>query len=178
MPTNNDIIEQGLKMARKAIYQAIWKQMKTLSIELLRRAVEDYNGRNLTGNTITSISAGLYDVDSPYPIILNAIDVIGLREPIWHKLTEGDIWIGEDYDGNYRYEFAANVKTDVGYGANTSYKFLLDYKLPAECSLGIVLCTGTEYSEYLKDELNYDVLVGAYKSAPMMAEGQWRKIKV
>ena len=180
MPTNDDRIEKGLRMARNAIYQAIWRQMKVLSVELVRHAAEDYNGGNLTGNTLTSISAGLYDIDSPFPIILNAVDVIGLEEPIWHKLTAGDIWEGEDYDGNIREGFRAKINTDEGSGIGTSFSFLMGYKLPAGVSLGIVVCTGTEYSEYLTKEeaLKYDVLIGASKAAPSMAQSQWKKIKV
>ena len=180
MPTNDEILEQGLRKAKQAIYKAVWRQMKSLSVELVRRAVEDYDGGNLTGNTITSISAGIYDIDSPFPLILNAVDVVGLKEPIWHKMSAPNIWQGEDYDGNERRRFRADIVTDEDFGTNTSIRFLLSYRLSPSYSLGIVVCTGTEYSEYLTkaDALKYDVLISAAKAAPRMAEAHWRKIKI
>ena len=43
MPTNDEILEQGLRKAKQAIYKAVWRQMKSLSVELVKRAVEDYD---------------------------------------------------------------------------------------------------------------------------------------
>jgi hypothetical protein len=180
MPSNDKVLEEGLLKAKKIIYQSLWRELKSLSVELIRRAVEDYDGCNLTGNTITSISAGIYERQMPYPIILNAMDVVGLREPIWHKFSAPGLWVGEDYDGEERKGFEANIKTDQDFGYNTSYHFLLNYKLPANTDFGIVVCTGTEYSEYLtrEEDLAYDVLIGAHKAAPMMAENHWKRIRM
>lgn len=180
MPTKDDIIEKGIHEAKKIIYKALWKQMHLLSVDLVRYAVEQYDGGDLTGNTITSIAAGVYDKDMPFPEIIFAKDVIGLKNPIWHKLTKNDVWIGVDYDGYEREGFEAKISTDEGSGIEMSFDFLMGYKLPSQCELGIVVCTGTEYSEYLtvEEDLKYDLLISSFKAAPRMAELRWKKIKV
>jgi hypothetical protein len=56
-----------------------------------------------------------------------------------------------DYDGNFRKKFVGIVKTDRGWGDDTSIQFLTSYDPPFRSSkTGIVMCTGTEYSEFLE----------------------------
>lgn len=145
----------------------------------VQEAVEAYtrNGRNLTGNTITSISAGVYKQGMP-PVIVNARGITGLPAPIMKKLRINERFEGLDYDGNERKDFAATVDTDGDYGENTSRDFLARYRLPSSCTFGIVVTTGTEYSEFLTKELNYDVLISTYRRAKEIAHFEWKKIWV
>jgi len=183
MTQTNDIekaLEQGFQKARMLVYQAVWKQMRLCAIEFVRQAVDDYNGGNLTGNTITSISAGLYAEGMPQPEIINAREVVGLKSPIATKLHKGETFRGIDYDGRERKGFVADVETDGDYGEGTAFHILQSYRLPAGATFGIVVTTGTEYSEYLTKEkdLNYDVLISTFKNAPATAWKHWRRIKV
>lgn len=179
--TNIDkVLEDGFKKARLLMYQAVWKAMRECAIRFVREAVDAYNGGNLTGNTITSISAGIYAEGMPQPEIVSARDVLGLKNPIRKKLHKGETFEGEDYDGRERSGFTADVETDGDYGEGTSFHILQSYKLPAGCTFGIVVTTGTEYSDYLtkERELHYDVLVSTFKKAPNIAQLEWKKIKV
>lgn len=179
--TNIDkVLEEGFKKARMAMYQAVWKAMRECAIRFVREAVDAYDGGNLTGNTITSICAGIYEQGAPQPEIITARDVVGLRNPIFRKLRMGETYEGKDYDGRERSGFIANVDTDGDYGEVTSFHILQSYKLPANTTFGIVVTTGTEYSEYLTKTaaLNYDVLISTYKKAPHIAELEWKKIRV
>lgn len=88
----------------------------------------------MTGNTITSISAGIYDIDSPFPLILNAVDVVGLKEPIWHKMSAPNIWHGEDYDGNRKKgRFRADIVTDEDF--RNKHKHTISSELQASSFL-------------------------------------------
>lgn len=171
------VLEEGFKKAQQAIYRAVYAAMKECAIRFVEEAVSDYDGGNLTGNTITSISAGLYEQGMPQPIVISARD-LGLKSPIAKKLHKGVYFEGEDYDGNMRKGFKAVKDTDGGYGEGTSSHILQSYKLPAGCTFGIVVTTGTEYSEYLTKELDYDLLISTFKKAPRIARLEWKKIKV
>lgn len=170
-------LEEGFKKAQRTIYAAVYAAMKECAIRFVRDAVDAYDGRNLTGNTITSISAGIYEQGMPQPIVLSARD-LGLKAPIAKKLHKGVYFQGEDYDGNLRRGFKAVKDTDGDYGEGTSFHILQSYKLPADCTFGIVVTTGTEYSEYLTKELDYDLLISTFKKAPRIAQMEWKKIKV
>ena len=174
------VLEDGFKKARLAIYQAVSKALRECAIRFVRESVAAYNGGNLTGNTLTSISAGIYERGMPGPIVISAREVMNLRRPKYRKLHEGGSFKGLDYDGHKRKGFVATVETDGDYGEGTSFRFLQSYKLPANAAFGIVVTTGTEYSVYLtkEKELNYDVLVSTSKKAPHIADLEWKKIKL
>lgn len=108
--------------------------------------------RNLTGNTITSFAYGVY--------INHKIHTIGLfsGEPaIRVKLSKGEVLRNfTDYDGNTRQYFVADIDTDRTYGNDTSYQFLSKYKPKGKYAL--IFTTGTEYSAYLENVLNLNVL--------------------
>lgn len=178
--TNIDkVLEDGFKKARQIAYRAIFAAMKECAIRFVREAVDAYNGGNLTGNTITSISAGIYEQGMPQPIVISARD-LGLKSPVARKLRKGEVFSGTDYDGRERKGFRANVDTAGDFGEGTAFHILQNYKLPAGCAFGIVVTTGTEYSEYLtkEKELNYDLLISTFKKAPRIAQLEWKKIKV
>ena len=179
MPTNDNIIEEGLRKARIAIYNNLWECLKKTAYNLLSDAVDIYRSHNtnLTGNTFTSLAAGVYCIDRPYPEAVFAKDLFGLKDPVWHKLSKGDVFNGEDYNGKNR-SFTGSIETDGDYGYNTSYHFLLTYKLPPDNVLGIVVCTGTESSEYLQHKRKVDVLLGCYKDSPYILEQHIRTLKM
>ena len=109
--------------------------------------------RNLTGNTLTSYAYGVY--------VNGVIHTIGLfknGEPaIRIKLSKDEtVRNFEDYDGSIRSYFTGDIDTDRGYGDEFSYRFLSGYTPKGKFSL--VFTTGTEYSAYLENVLNLNVL--------------------
>ena len=82
--------------------------------------------------------------------------------PIRNKLIKGEtVFDFEDYDGNIRTWFTADIDTDGGYGDNTSAQFLKNYKTKRQFS--IVFTTGTEYSEYLEKIRKVNVLTDGFE---------------
>lgn len=61
--------------------------------------------------------------------------------------------------------FTGTVETDKGYGETFSFNFLKRYKSKSRRGFEIVMCTGTEYSTYLENVLNADVLTGTFLKA-------------
>jgi hypothetical protein len=138
--------------AKRKIWDLVWpnlyEALVSLAHELIQSAEFEKEYMNLTGNTLTSYAVGIYKDGALIEIIQNS----NLKPPVRVKLTRGEAVIGfTDYDGNFRKKFVGIVKTDSGWGDDTSIKFLTSYDPPFRGSkTGIVMCTGTEYSEFLE----------------------------
>lgn len=126
--------------------------------------------RNLTGNTLTSYAYGVY--------LNGIIQTIGMyvgKDAIRVKLDKGEILRDfTDYDGGFRKYFKAEVETDKGYGNESSRKFLSEYKPSGKYS--IIFTTGTEYSAYLENVLNLNVLTDGFDYAKTDFINSFKKI--
>lgn len=138
----------------KEMYYYIISQMIGFGISMVNDVLPRQAGfGNLTGNTISSYAFGVY--------YLGKLVVMGFNKksepPIRNKLIKGETVTNfEDYDGNIRDWFTANVQTDGGYGTNSSMRFLQSYTTTRK--FAIVFTTGTEYSEYLENLRDLNVL--------------------
>lgn len=147
---SNDAV---FKVAKSKIWDLAWpnlyEALVSLAYELIQSAEFEKGYMNLTGNTLTSYAVGIYKDGVLIEIIQNS----KLRPPIRVKVTRGEVLVDfRDYDGNFRKKFVGIVKTDSGWGDDTSINFLTSYDPPFRSSkTGIVMCTGTEYSEFLED---------------------------
>jgi len=146
---SNDAV---FKAAKRRIWDLVWpnlyEALVSLAHELIQSAEFVKGYKNLTGNTLTSYAVGIYKDGALIEIIQNS----NLRPPVRVKLTCGEVWEDfRDYDGNFRKWFVGIVETDRGWGDETSINFLTSYDPPFRGSkTGIVMCTGTEYSEFLE----------------------------
>ena len=146
---SNDAV---FKAAKRRIWDLVWpnlyEALVSLAHELIQSAEFVKGYKNLTGNTLTSYAVGIYKDGALIEIIQNS----NLRPPVRVKLTRGEVWEDfRDYDGNFRKWFVGIVETDRGWGDETSINFLTSYDPPFRGSkTGIVMCTGTEYSEFLE----------------------------
>ena len=146
---SNDAV---FKAAKRRIWDLVWpnlyEALVSLAHELIQSAEFVKGYKNLTGNTLTSYAVGIYKDGALIEIIQNS----NLRPPVRVKLTRGEVWEDfYDYDGNFRKWFVGIVETDSGWGDETSINFLTSYDPPFRGSkTGIVMCTGTEYSEFLE----------------------------
>ena len=133
-------------------------------IELGRRLVSDVlpsqaRYDNLTGNTVTSYAFGIYNNGRMIYFGTN-----NLKSPIRNKLRIGENFTGVSYDGVFK-DFTANIDTDGGYGKDTSYQFLKDYR-PNTREFAMVITTGTEYSQYLENKRHINVLTNSKAVLP------------
>ena len=151
MNINEKAIREGMAKANAIIEQRINAALYRLGMYYLQHAIDNKEYSNLTGNTITSTSFGLY---KDYQ--LQQVIFISMKEAIRTKLIKGE-WFDEpfDYDGNVR-SFQGKIDTDAAYGKDLARDFLMQYR-PLKPN-AIVLTTGTEYSTYIENELDSNVL--------------------
>lgn len=143
----------GIKKVQEISYTY---QLEKLE-ELCKFMVETYlpEGKefsDVTGNTVTSYSYGIY-----YKGSLVSYGDSNKKPAIRVKLTNGENFSGTAYDGNEIEYFKAKVKTDQGYGNDTAFEFLSSYR-PKGKGFSVVITTGTEYSAYLENVRELNVL--------------------
>ena len=166
---SNDAVFQA---AKRKIWDLVWpnlyQALVSLAHDLIKSAEFEREYRNLTGNTITSYAVGIYKDGALIEIIQNS----NRKPPIRVKLTRGEAWVKfKDYDGNFRKKAVGIVKTDKGWGDDTSINFLTSYDPPFMSSkTGIVMCTGTEYSEFLEEAAGLNVLTSTRKELEAFGE--------
>ena len=152
-----DISKQLKSLMDKAypkISNQILMQMESFAESMIDNIIPIQRGfKNLTGNTITSFSYGLY-----YKGSLQKIGSYNGKKAIRVKLSRDEIFEGIDYDGNKR-RFTGVVDTDGSYGVNTAISFLKSKSPSGEYSL--IFTTGTEYSVYIENKMNKNVLTDA-----------------
>lgn len=138
----------------KIVDAYVEKQLIDFGIQMVNEALPSQQEfRNLTGNTLTSYAFGVYVNGSLRAMGFNK----DAKAPLRNKLIKDEIvYDFTDYDGNFRDYFRADVDTDAGYGQSSSVQFLQSYKSRAKYS--IIFTTGTEYSAYLENSLNLNVL--------------------
>ena len=176
MNINEKAIKDGMVKANTMISERVSMALLTFGEQLLSDAEISAEYHNLTGNTLTSLAFGLYNNFALVEVIL----LDNGKPAIRVKLTKGETVVNFlDYDGNLRRYFTADVNTDGNFGTSTSYQFLSSYKPLKPQS--IVICTGTEYSEYLEQELGLNVLSDTRDEARMrglnMFRNGFKKIK-
>ena len=110
---------------------------------------------NLTGNTISSYSFGVYHNGN-----LIYYGKANVKDAIRNKLTKGEIFSGISYDGFFVKGYLATIETDRKYGSETAYQFLNQYR-PNTRNFAMVVTTGTEYSAYLENVRHMNVLTGS-----------------
>lgn len=176
MDKNEKAFRDGMAKANIMIAERLSMGLLSLGEWLLNDAEVSAEYHNLTGNTLTSLAFGMYD-----NFMLKEIILLDSGKPaIRRKLVKGEV-ISDfvDYDGNLRPYFKGEVDTDGGWGTSTSYRFLRDYKPPKP--LSIVVTTGTEYSEFLEQELGLNVLTDTRDEARMRGKAMFlngfKKIK-
>lgn len=176
-------LEDGFKKAASIVYSEIQSSLIEIAESYVADAVSSWNtgrvlgkGKNLTGNTVTSMTAGVY-MQGILGAIITSQSLLGLKPPIRVKMRKRETFNGIDYDDIKRHWSQATVDTDGGYGVPFAISFLKSYNFPKdEC--GIVMTTGAEYSEYNVKMRHYDVLVGTHSVARNLANLEWKKIKV
>ena len=146
---------------REIVASKMMPVFRELAVGLLIDALQSKEHGDLTGNTLTSFTAGIYRDGRLYDVI-NLIDVANLDHPEYKKLVKDDVFYTIDrYDGKgvYSIDGSKLIDTDGKFGFEFSRTFLEGYKPPFTKGWGLVLTAGTECSEYLEDVRNLNVLI-------------------
>ena len=146
---SNDAVFQA---AKRKIWDLVWPNLREaivgLAADLIQSAELEKGYSNLTGNTLTSYAIGIYKDGVVSDILVND----NVMPPVHVKFTAGKVYKNfYDYDGVFHESVSVPIPTDETYGRDTSVGFLMGYTPPfTKPSVGFVMCTGTEYSEYLE----------------------------
>ncbi|MCC8038358.1 MAG: hypothetical protein LIP09_14260 [Bacteroidales bacterium] len=178
--SNSKLFDEGMKKARKIIEKHMWRELTRVTHSLAIGAARYYyeeGGPMMTGNTITSYTARFWHKGAEMATFSASED---WRKPIRTKLTEGEVFPAgaTRYDGeNQSYSYKAEVITDRDYGENTAFKFLSG-ATPSGATYIIRLTTGTEYSEWLENMRQIDVLTNySYRvESDMKWASFWNKL--
>lgn len=156
---NARTLQRGFSQFEKARERYIEKTLIEVGTEILTLVAKHRQFTGFTGNTQTSYACGIY-------VNGNCTQVI--RQTNWNeppkrvKVPAGRfVYLKDPYEGEARgVKGKRNIPNDGGFGADTSVRFLLTYKGAPKRGWGMVVCTGTEYSEYLETVKHLDVLSG------------------
>ena len=161
------------KRLEDIVYEKLYPRFRQAAINLIVDASNSKEHGDLTGNTITSFSAGIYKDGSLYDVI-NVMDVTGLDTPNYTKLSNdmGIVTI-ERYDNMdlVTVNTASMVSTDKKYGFDSARSFLLAYTPKYRKGWSLVVTTGTEYSEYIESVRKLNVLTETYLWSDKLLRG-------
>ena len=169
MNINEKAIRDGMAKANAMISERTMVALNLLGERLLMDASFEKEYTSLTGNTLTSLAFGRYENHRLAEFILFDADKPAIRR----KFTAGDVVYNyRDYEGNIRHKFEADIGTDEGWGTSSSVQFLRAFR--SSTPTAIVVCTGTEYSEFLEKVKDLNVLTDTEKEAEMSALSMFR----
>lgn len=180
MGTNTKALNEGFKKFKKLMDTQMLDILTNASYKLLVDAEFSKEFQNLTGNTITSYMVGIFKRGRlARTIALKDMD--RLPSPTRRKLSykKDGVAIVEEYmTGNERVVRLKDlVETDKMYGYTTAQRFLTTYKPEVYKGYGIVMCTGTEYSDFLEDMYDLNVLTETFQISPRVLAQSLRPIE-
>lgn len=155
------------------VYEKLYPRFRQAAINLIVDATSSKEHGDLTGNTITSFTAGVYKDGSLYNVI-NVMDVTGIDTPTRTKLSNdmGMVTV-ERYDDRelVTVDTSTMVATDKKYGFDTARSFLMGYSPKFSKGWSIVVTTGTEYSEFIEEVRKLNVLTETFLWSDKILKG-------
>lgn len=156
------------KKMSEVIGDILYLQMLNSASSILSDAATRKKYKNLTGNTLTSLSAGLF-VGKKLKTIVNVRSVMSLPDPTRPKISsEGGSYEFSIYQSGRRKRLWGNLlknnfieADDTEFGFERAMNVLKAYSPNNEFEL--VITTGTEYSAYLQYVKNLNVLLETFK---------------
>ena len=162
MTNNKAALDKGFKKAREIIFAHLYDQCVKLCGELVIDAIFKRSFVSFTGHTVTSFACGIYVDGVLSDMIASGED---LDAPVRAKIQNGElVYLSNPYEGEPR---KVRGKVDIRYnmsGMETSFRILQGFTPPVK-GISIIMTTGTEYSTYLENVYNLNVLSDTAKEA-------------
>lgn len=162
MEDNLKTFDAGMKRARRMINDYLYATIERLCLRLIDHALKEREFDGFTGNTQTSYACGIY-----YNGGLMGIVIAGdtMRKPVHVKIRKGErVFLRRPYEGKAR-SVTGRVDVDGQLGMDSAADFLSSYRPFIKKGFSVVMTTGTEYSEYLENVRNLNVLTDTYQSS-------------
>lgn len=151
---NRRVLTNGFASFGKAISKYVEDSLTDAAAELLMAVSRNRTFVGFTGNTQTSYACGVYVNGTCRHIIFQRN---WMQPPVRMKIRYGElVFLSNPYEGEAR-AVRGGVDLNAEFGQETSVRFLMAHKCPKD-GWGLVVTTGTEYSEFLETIYGYDVL--------------------
>lgn len=162
MDDNRKAFDKGMKQAQRIINNYLYELVENLCADLIDHALKEREYDGFTGNTQTSYACGIY-----YNGGLMGMVIYGdtMRRPVHVKIRKGErVFLRSPYEGKAR-SVIGRVDVDGEWGADSAADFLSSYRPFIKKGFSVVMTTGTEYSEYLENVRNLNVLTDTFQSS-------------
>nr|DAF05833.1 MAG TPA: hypothetical protein [Caudoviricetes sp.]DAS57009.1 MAG TPA: hypothetical protein [Caudoviricetes sp.] len=175
MEDNRKVFNEGMEKAKQIINNYLYAVIERSCADLIDHALSEREFDGFTGNTQTSYACGIY-----YNGGLMGMVIAGntMRKPVHIKVRKGErVYLSKPYEGKAR-SVIGKVDVDGELGADSAVDFLSSYRPFIKKGFSVVMTTGTEYSEYLENVRNLNVLTDTYKSAKGIVLEELKPMKV
>lgn len=152
------------KKLKNIVRATLLPMFRQAASSLLVDAMSRKEFRDLTGNTLTSFVAGIYN-NKILQNTITLLDVYSLEHPAMAKLSNDDgiVQIERYDDGTIvTVDTKSFVETDKRFGVDTAKDFLVKYSPSNPKGWSLVITTGTEYSEYIEETRKLNVLTETF----------------
>lgn len=157
--SNKEAFMRGLRIAKEKIRFVLLRRLSEYGQELLEDARFRKEYTSFTGNTLTSLAFGVYENSS----LTDVVFISGVDAPIHAKVQEGKtLFLKSPYEGEAR-AVKGRVPISDAWGYETSEKTLKG--LCPKGGNGIIVTTGTEYSTFLEQTKDMNVLSDTFLMA-------------
>lgn len=176
--TNKDKVRDMFAKAKEKVNGAIIDVLIDACHNLLQNAEVHKTYYNVTGNTFTSYSCGLY-LDGELQCIFSSSDTH--RPPTRLTLKKGERYnLDTYYDGGdaKQRKFKAPSGNENYLGADKAKAFLFGYAPTCRKGFSVCMCTGTYYSEFLEKTENLNVLTDTFQDAGNIVINSLKKVKL
>lgn len=150
-----------MKKAFALISDRLYEMLMDTAAKAVSDALKQREYQSFTGQTVTSYACGVYMWGALTDILYSAD---GLRKPVakkvrFHRYKR----LKRPYEGESRGVWGS-VEVNELSGRDTSEGFLRGFNMGKNC--GLVLTTGTEYSQYIENVRGLNVLTKSVKTIP------------
>lgn len=154
--------DEGMKKAKRLINDYLYAAVERTCIGLIDNALKEREFEGFTGNTQTSYACGIYYNGGLMGMVISGNS---MKKPIRIKVRKGEhVHLKTPYEGKSR-TVIGRVDVDGNLGADSASDFLSSYKPFVKKGFSVVMTTGTEYSEYLENVRNLNVLTDTFQSS-------------
>ena len=162
MVDNRKAFDAGWKRAQRIINNYLYELVEHLCADLIDHALKEREYDGFTGNTQTSYACGIYHNGGLMGMVISGNS---MKRPVRIKVRKGErVYLKNPYEGKAR-TVTGRVDVDGELGADSASDFLSSYKPFIKMGFSVVMTTGTEYSEYLENVRNLNVLTDTFKSS-------------
>lgn len=156
MSTAGQFAEKALKdYISNVVSEKMLSRLESFADWAVQDAINNREYLSFTGNTVTSLTAGIY-VGNQLNTIVSSHDK--LSEPVHEKVQKGQsLHLEEPYEGWERW-VKGSVNVSPGYGWQTAIDKLKKYNPKSKSLLSLVFVVGTEYATYIQDVRDLNVL--------------------